>query len=426
MSAGDIWVGIDLGTSGCRAIAIDSQGDVIARQSSPYSPSLAHTTQDPETLWQHVKCCLRALIARVSEFTLRAIAVDATSGSVLLANPAGQALSPILLYHDTRAVTQARQIAGLAPIQSAAQGLGSGLAKFLWLQHQYSGSESLRLLHQADWINVKLGTRVGISDCNNALKTGYDPVHNQWPDWLDSVLSRSCLPAVVAPGSKIGIMSASLASSLGLRHQPDIVAGTTDSIAAFLATGASQVGDAVTSLGSTLVLKLVTDKPVFSPPHGIYSHRLGSLWLAGGASNSGGAVLKQFFNAKQLAQLSTQIDLQQSAPEYYPLLQPGERFPICDPALPARLEPRPDDNRLFLHGLLKSMARIEQQGYALLSELSGCPLRTVITTGAGSVNPVWQTIRQHLLAVPVYRAEHHDAAYGSAQLARDGLKHYTR
>jgi sugar (pentulose or hexulose) kinase len=63
--------------------------------------------------------------------------------------------------------------------------------------------------------------------------------------------------------------------------------GTTDSIAAFLASGANKAGQAVTSLGSTLAIKLISKVPVDDSEKGIYSHRLDDTWLVGGASNVG-------------------------------------------------------------------------------------------------------------------------------------------
>lgn len=71
----------------------------------------------------------------------------------------------------------------------------------------------------------------------------------------------------------------------------------------------------------------------------------------GGASNTGGAVLRQYFTNDQLQQLSQRIDPDQpSGLDYYPLVNPGERFPVNDPALQPRLEPRPEDDALFLQG----------------------------------------------------------------------------
>jgi hypothetical protein len=77
----------------------------------------------------------------------------------------------------------------------------------------------------------------------------------------------------------------------------------------------------------------------------------GDSWLVGGASNSGGAVLRQLFSDQQLTQLSAAIDPSQASPlDYYPLPAPGERFPVNDPLLAPRLEPRPEDDTQFLHG----------------------------------------------------------------------------
>lgn len=299
----DAFIGIDIGTSGCRIVAIDQFGQILAEQTYCYDrPQLrvaangeTHAEQDPQWLWTIVAKLLKQLLA-ICQSTIRvqAIAVDATSGSILLTDKHGQPLSPILLYNDSRAQWQSKRIADVAPDNSAAHGTASGLSKLNYLQKTLSLPNQYHLLHQAAWINFKLGAPVGISDENNALKTGYDPVAQQWPDWLTPFRGKATLPKVVTAGTKIGYLSETLAKQFGIKNQPSIIAGTTDSIAAFLATDAHKVGDAVTSLGSSLVIKQLNDKPVFKPGQGIYSHRLGNKWLVGGASNTGGAVLKFF------------------------------------------------------------------------------------------------------------------------------------
>jgi D-ribulokinase len=177
----------------------------------------------------------------------------------------------------------------------------------------------------------------------------------------------------------------------------------------------------VTSLGSTLVIKLLSNWPVENASQGIYSHRWGDMWLAGGASNTGGAVLRQFFSNAELQNLSQQIDPQIiSELNYYPLLKPGERFPINDPNLLPCLEPRPDRDQDFLHGLLTGIARVEAQGYQLLQELGADRLTQVYTAGGGAQNSTWQTIRQNLIGVPISSASQQEAAYGAALLALNG------
>ena len=96
---------------------------------------------------------------------------------------------------------------------------------------------------------------------------------------------------------------------------------------------------------------------------------------AGGSSNAGGAVLRKFFTDAQLVELTASIDPESSPNlDYYPLLRRGERFPVNDPELAPRLEPRPADDAHFLHGMLDSIARIEQEGFDLLAKLGASTL----------------------------------------------------
>ena len=171
-------------------------------------------------------------------------------------------------------------------------------------------------------------------------------------------------------------------------------------------------------MGSTLVLKLLSTTRIDDAKYGVYSHRLGDLWLVGGASNTGGAVLRAFFSDDELAELSDRISQDQPSPfSYYPLLTPGERFPVNDPHLEPCLVPRPEDPVKFLHGLLTSMATIEAQGYRLLQQLGATPLQSVYTAGGGAKNEAWSHIRSRQLGIEVTRSPHTEAAYGSAQLA---------
>ena len=196
-------------------------------------------------------------------------------------------------------------------------------------------------------------------------------------------------------------------------------AGTTDSTAAVIATGARDVGDAVTSLGSTLVMKVISDKPIFDSASGIYSQPLGSLWLVGGGSNSGGAVLRQFFTDQQMQAMSQGLDPQNDTGlQYYPLNKMGERFPINDPQLAPHLSPRPQDEVTFFQGLLEGMARIEYNAYQRLQELGAPYPKRVFSVGGGASNEKWMQIRQRYLQTDMHPFQQRSAAYGSALLAR--------
>jgi sugar (pentulose or hexulose) kinase len=293
----------------------------------------------------------------------------------------------------------------------------SGLAKFLWLTQQSGAEAAAYFMHQADWLTALLSGEAGVSDYHNALKTGYDVERLCWPDWVQALPHAHLLPQVISPGTSIGLIQPDIAEHFGINHQCLIYAGTTDSTAAFIASGVNQTGTGVTSLGSTLVLKQLSEKRIDAAECGVYSHRFGDLWLVGGASNAGAAILRQYFDDERLAELSAQIDPQRDSPlDYYPLPKRGERFPRNDPQLEPKLLPRPDSDADFLHGLLQGLSRIEAAGYVKLSELGATPVRRVVTNGGGSKNAQWSEIRERLLGVPVNRAEHSEAAYGSALL----------
>ncbi|MHB1950639.1 MAG: FGGY-family carbohydrate kinase [Acidiferrobacteraceae bacterium] len=395
---------MDLGTSGCRALAIDASLQVVAQQHVALDPpdrSPPASVQDPEAWWTAVCQALNSLV-RDRPVARAAVAVAATSATCLLCDAAGRPLSPGLMYDDLRATAQAAMIRSAGGGDSPACHPGSSLSKLLWWATTGALPPGARLLHQADWIAGRLSGVFGVSDYHNALKLGFDAATGDWPAWLGKLpVDPAWLPRVVAPGTAIGPLGPGLARTLGLPMATRIVAGTTDSIAAFLASGASVPGDAVSSFGSTLVLKLLTEHPVFSPSHGVYSHRLGRLWLAGGASNAGGAALAAHFSPQELERLSARIDPgRPTGLRFYPLPGIGERFPVSDPGKRALLEPRPEKPEIFLQAMLEGLADIEAQGYGLLERLGAGHARRIWTSGrAGTNAALWQMRHERLSGV---------------------------
>lgn len=412
-------IGIDIGTSGARAVAMRPDFSIAARSAVPLD-RFGQSPRDPAVWWAAVGAALTELLLAIDRATVRAIAVDGTSGTLLPVDGAGRPLAEPLMYNDKVADDAILAvIAREAPAASAAHGATSGLAKALWFQH-LPGIAAV--LHQADWIAGNLSGRFDVSDENNALKTGYDVEARRWPDWIAATGMRmELLPRVVEPGDVTGILTAAVADLFGLPRDVIVVAGTTDGCASFLATGAATAGDGVTALGSSLTLKILSDRPISAPRFGIYSHRLGNAWLAGGASNSGGKVLARHFPLARIIELSATIDpTTETGLDYYPLGTAGERFPIADPALPPRLEPRPADDADYLKAMFEGIAAIEALGYRRLAELGAPALTSVRSVGGGAANPAWTRIRKRKLGVDFLPALSDEAAAGTARLALIG------
>lgn len=417
----DVALGIDIGTSGVRIAAVDARGLARAMATAPMAAPLSldgHIRQDPALWWEAVLAAFSGL--RLEGLHVRALAVDGTSGTILAVGDDGAPAGLASMYNDPCGKAGLARIAAVAPRETAALGGTSPLARAM----EIAGSAP-RVLHQADWIMGRLTGCYDVTDENNALKSGYDPVSRQWPGWIDEAgFDAARFPRAVPAGTGVAAIAGDLAHQLGLPRDVTVVAGTTDGCAAFLASGASEAGDGVTSLGSTLTIKLLTRAPVFAPEFGIYSHRIAGHWLAGGASNSGGAVLAKYFTPEDLARLTPLLDpAQPTGLDYYPLAKPGERFPVNDPDLPPRLAPRPADDRLFLQAMLEGIARIEAGAYAKLAELGASPLAGIRTAGGGAANAAWTAIRLKALGVPARRPLSEHAAVGTALLAWRGIGH---
>lgn len=415
-------LGIDLGTSGIRSAVVDGDGAVVSMARAAYGP-VDPDRIDARAWWVGVEDCLRAQIAAlrgagVDPLRIDRIGVDGTSGSMVLTDAALRPVTRALMYNSGGFLAEAAQIAALAPDPHITRGTASALARVLRLQAEDTDGAAVHLLHQADFVAAKLMGQGGYSDHNNALKTGYDPALEAWPAWYDDLgLRGGMLPKVLPAGASVHAIAPDMATAFGLSGTAMIHVGTTDSIAAFLAAAPLQIGAAVTSLGTTLAIKLLSDTRIDAPEIGLYSHRLGDGWLVGGASNSGGGVLLQDFTVDQISTLSKQIDAAaQSALDYYPLPRPGERFPINDPDLVPRMTPRPDDDAAYLHGLLEGIARIEKQCYDAMVARGAAWPDVVFTAGGGASNPTWTHIRERVLGMTLTPAPDGEAAVGTARL----------
>ncbi|MDB5522388.1 MAG: carbohydrate kinase [Rhizobium sp.] len=414
-------IGIDLGTSGARAVVMSPDFEIHATASAKLA-GFSGDHRDPSGWWAAVRSALNDVLDEIDRSSIVALSIDGTSGTMLPVDSAGQPLADPMMYNDPvtdRAILDA--VALHAPNESAAHGATSGLARLMTFQ-TVAGVH--KIVHQADWLAGHFTGRWDLSDENNALKTGYDPVARRWPDWIGATGANiALLPDVLPAGSPMATIAPSAAETFGLPHDLLIVAGTTDGCASFLATGADRPGDGVTALGTTMTVKLLSEIPLFAPEFGLYSHRIGDIWLAGGASNTGGVVLAEHFSNDRIAELSGRIDpATRTGLDYYPLVRPGERFPISDPALAPRMQPRPVDDAEFLKAIFEGIAGIEALAYQRLAELGGPGLRSIRSVGGGAGNDKWTAIRERALGTASLPVKSDEAAAGAARLALSGAR----
>jgi len=428
------YIGIDIGTGGVRALAAGPDGLVIAQSRQPLPQNQMASDglheQMPEAWWQAVRTACGELISALGGVRIAGLAVDGTSGTLVVVDEMGRSLRPALMYNDGRAQSEAEALteaAGPAFCRRLGYRFGASyaLAKIAWLRNHEAGvfSAARWFIHQADFIVGRLAGEFGITDYSNALKTGYDVIDGRWPDWMDRALGvTDRLPRVVAPGTRIGEVSAIAARQTGLPAGTPVVAGVTDGVAACIASGARRVGDHNTTLGTTLVFKAVSGR-IGIHPHGlVYSHKLPEgRWVPGAASNTGAEWIHAYFPTQAPSALdAAAADYLPSPCLAYPLARRGERFPFLDPDARGFSVPGAGNAAERYAACLQGTAFIERMGYETLDAITGARNGEVFSTGGGSASDVWMQCRADATGRPIHRPACPESALGCAILAAAG------
>lgn len=423
-----MWLGFDLGTQSVRAVAVAETGRVLGQSSMPLTSQRegSRHEQDPEDWWRAVVSTCRSILADLPVSSIRGLAVDGTSGTILLCDYAGNPLTPGLMYDDARAVKEAQRANEVGAATWASLGYRMqpqwALPKLLWLLHEHRDVITrARLAHQADFINRRFAGCDVASDSSNALKTGYDLMNQRWPcEVLEALgVPNQVMPSVVAPGTRIGTVCGEAASLTNIPAGTPIIAGMTDGCAAQISAGALQVGNWSSVLGTTLVLKGVSAKMIFDPDGVVYSHRSpDGNWLPGGASNTGAAVLARRSPGRDLDDLSVQA-AEREPPNIiaYPLISRGERFPFVAPdAEGFALGDASNEIDLFA-ALLQGVSFVERLCFDRLDMLGATVGGAVSLTGGGARNRYWCQLRADVLGWSVRLPENAESAFGMAVLA---------
>ncbi|MFC7304649.1 FGGY-family carbohydrate kinase [Streptomyces monticola] len=450
LPADAVWLGLDLGTQSARCVAVDAAGTVLAAASRPLTSHREgkRHEQDPEQWWSALAEACREALAGIAPERIRGLAIDGTSGTILLADASGRPLTPGLMYDDGRAATQAERANAVGESVWLELGYRSmqpswALPKLLWLlenepaasgggageaaaagtggHEAAAAGTGVRLLHQTDLVTWRLAGHQVAADASHALKTGYHLTEERWPaaEFAELGVPESLLPEVVRPGTVIGAVCAQAAAATGIPEGTAIVAGMTDGCAAQIGAGALTPGAWNSVLGTTLVFKGMSPHLVRDPAGVVYCHRgPGDSWLPGGASSSGAGVISREFAGADLAELTLRASESESTAVAYPLVSTGgERFPFRAPgAEPFMLGEAPDEAARF-HAYLLGVACVERLCFDYL-DLLGAPVDGPLTlTGGGAANRYWSRLRADVMGRPVLLPEQAEGAIGMAVLA---------
>jgi xylulokinase len=312
-------IGLDIGTTGCKAIVFDARGRILGQAAREYGVLMPHpqwAEQDAERVWH---LAWEALSEVVDADPVRrdpplALALSVQGEAVIPVDAEGRALRPAILGMDTRTGAENEWLADRFGAESLFQRTGmpmhtiNTLPKLLWLRRHEPAlwaSAGQYLLYE-DFVLRRLGGQAAISHCLASRTQMYDLAAGDWAhDILDECGIDPGRLAPLAPtgplGTRgvVGTMRAELARALGLEGEVLLVSGGHDQACAAVGSGVVEAGRAMVSTGTAEVVEVATETPVLNDALrrgniSVYRHVVPGLYLAMTLNHSGGLLLRWF------------------------------------------------------------------------------------------------------------------------------------
>lgn len=306
-------LGLDLGTTRCKALALSDDGRILAAADSiyQYQPHLhpaEQVEQDAHQVWQGATEALRALAAELGPTPPAALCLSGAMHTLMPVAADGTPLAPATTWADQRAAAQVRELRSQVDPVALYRRTGCPLqpeyhpARLHWYfaDRPQLARRTARFVAIKDWGLFQL-TGKWVTDHCLASSTGLLDIHHlEWDAEalrLGGITSNQ-LPELVQPEAVIGKLTPSAAEALRLPAGLPIVAGSSDGALAMLGAGATNVGDAVVNLSTSGAVRLVVDQPRLDPAERTWCYALpgsraetGRLWIAGGAISNAGLAL---------------------------------------------------------------------------------------------------------------------------------------
>jgi sugar (pentulose or hexulose) kinase len=385
------FIGLDFATESARALLLNETGQVLARTNAKLAPVIVGADgsrkQDPKSWIAALDQVLSEICQQATDLKIKPIAlsITATSGTFVLCDQTGAPLSDGVMYNDGTANS---------PLERAAK---------LGFPNSY-------FKHVPEFLLAHLtGDNNCPTDWSHALKTGVDLESKDWTPAAKVQAGEMKLPNVCAPGALLGEVSKS-------HNLPPlkIYAGMTDGCTAQISAGGADFGNAVTTLGTTMVLKLISKINVSGP--GFYSHLVPeSMWLAGGASNLGGISLQEFNNLDLLGDSAGAYGPAKTI--RYPLVGTGERFPVANKNLTEISTEKSADEVENYRSTLEGIGFAERLSYEILRAAGAPALSAVTTVGGGAKSATWNSIRATILNLEITARPDAGSDLGAAMIA---------
>jgi xylulokinase len=438
----DVTIGVDVGTSGCKAIVLGSSGRLLHTAQASYATRrtvAGEVTQDPRAWLKAVRQTLNECAQAADGRHVAGLGITAPAHAAVICDADGEPLAPSLLAFDARPAATARKLKArygddLFKVTYVDLSAGWTLAQLTWLREQAPQLwPRIRwMLTQKDWIRYRL-TGTALIDTSDAAGTAMiDQASASWlePVCTDLGLSSEQLPPIVSSTAPGGRLTAFWARATGIAQGTPVVVGATDTAAELLSVGAVSAGDSLVKIASTGTVVGVSAEPVVDRRLLTYPHPVPGQWYTLAATNTATVAYQWLretvFAAPAAAPAVTYEDINRRASRvsagsegvlFLPFLE-GERTPYWDAHLRGAFLGLSSAHRR------EHLARAVLEGVAMalrdcrdVMERAGLPVQAPYLAGGGTSSRLWRTILVSALGQPGVVAEPQGPAVGAAIMA---------
>ena len=420
-------LGIDLGTSGVKALVAGTDGAVLGRGVAGYpvrAPASGRAESAPEDWWLATRAAVRTALAEADRVTVTAVAVAGQMHGVVLVDDCGAPLRPAILWLDQRAAAEAASYADLPWEYTAvlgnrpSPGMAGPLLCWLMTHEPCTVRAAWWALQPKDWLRLRLTGRAATDPTDASGTLLFDLARNAWADPLVEKLGvpREKLPPVRDSASLAGSLLPGPAADLGLRPGIPVAVGAADTAAALSAAGL-RADEAMLNLGSGGQWVVLEDKFRPADTTNLYRAVGGGYYRLAPVQNVGvtldwvrdllGATWEELYDTASRPR-------RPDAPRFDPYLSPERWNPGAAGAWTGLTIAHERED--LMRSALDGVAGLLRQRLDDLRAAGHAP-RRVILGGGGTTSPAWRTLLAQTLDLPLRDAPSWLTSAGAARLA---------
>lgn len=429
-----MYIGLDLGTSGLKAVLIDDAQAILAEATAPLQVArLAQgwSEQAPSSWLDAADAVMQSLAAQVSLGAVRGIGLSGHMHGATLLDSSDAVLRPCILWNDTRSAAEAAELDADPRFRALTGNIvfaGFTAPKLVWVARHEPAifARVARVLLPKDYLRLWL-TGEAVAEMSDAAGTSWLDVAKR--DWSDDLLAatgltRAQMPRLVEGSDVSGQLRDALATRWGLPHGVVVAGGGGDNAASAVGVGVVKAGDAFVSLGTSGVLFAASDAyhPDAASAVHTFCHALPDTWHQMGVILAAADALNWFAKVadKPAATLTADLGALQAPgkPLFLPYLG-GERTPHNDAAIRGAFLhlDHATDSAAMARAVLEGVTHAIRDCHDALTS-TGTKITRLIAVGGGSRSDYWvQAIATSLdlpIALPV--AGDFGGAFGAARL----------